>query len=100
MKSRTFLPTVRHRCNISSKGAMLPGRNDAEIGPVNSLNASAEYSEYNERYNLRLIGKQICESSNTLPAVELDQKSPDIRITKSKYSYRLLHNRSTCMLTN
>ena len=53
---------------------MLRGRIDAEIGPVNSLNASAEYSEYNERYDLRLIGKQICKSSNTLPAVELDQK--------------------------
>ena len=28
---------------------MLPGRNDAEMGPANSLHASAYYSEYNER---------------------------------------------------
>ena len=24
---------ARHRCDISSKGAVLPGRNDAEMGP-------------------------------------------------------------------
>ena len=39
----TVLPTARYRCNISSKGAVLPGRNDAQIGPVNSLQASALY---------------------------------------------------------
>ena len=46
VKSDTVLPTARHRCNISSKGAVLPGRNDAEMGPANSLHASAYYSEY------------------------------------------------------
>ena len=51
-KSDTVLPTARHRCNISSKGAVLPGRNDAELGPANSLHASAYYSEYNERFDL------------------------------------------------
>ena len=40
-----MLPTARHRCDISSKGAVLPGRNDAEMGPANSLHASAYYSE-------------------------------------------------------
>ena len=30
-----------HRCKISSKRAALPGRNDAEMGPANSLHASA-----------------------------------------------------------
>ena len=40
-KSNRVLPTARHRCNISSKGAVLPKRNDAEMGPVNSLHASA-----------------------------------------------------------
>ena len=45
-KSRTgqigqILPTALHRCDISSKGAVLPGRNDAEMmGPANSLHAS------------------------------------------------------------
>ena len=41
VKSDTVLPTARHRCDISSKGAVLPGRNDAEMGPANSLHASA-----------------------------------------------------------
>ena len=49
------LPTARHRCNISPKGALLPGRNDAEMRSVNSLHASAYYSEYNERFDFDLI---------------------------------------------
>ena len=53
-KSDAVLPTARHRCDISSKGAMLPGRNDAEMGPANSLHVSAYYSEYNERFNLKI----------------------------------------------
>ena len=55
VKSETVLPTARHRCDISSKGAVLPARNDASMGPVNLLNASAYYSEYNERFDLFLI---------------------------------------------
>ena len=35
------VPTARHFCNISSKGNMLLGHNDAEMGPVNFLHASA-----------------------------------------------------------
>ena len=50
VKSGTELLTARHCCNISSKGAVLPQRNDAEMG--NSLHASAYYREYNERLNL------------------------------------------------
>ena len=41
VKSDTVLLTARHRCDISSKGAMLPGRDDAEMGPANLLHASA-----------------------------------------------------------
>ena len=52
VKSDTVLPTARHRCDISSNEAVLPGRNDAEMGPANSLHASAYYSEYNERFDL------------------------------------------------
>ena len=52
VKLDTVLPTARHRCDISSKGAVLPGRNDAEMGPANSLHTSAYYSEYNERFDL------------------------------------------------
>ena len=35
-----------------SKEAVLPGLNDAEMGPANSLHASAYYREYNERFDL------------------------------------------------
>ena len=44
----TVLPTIRRRSNISSKEAVLPGCNDTEMDPENSLQASACYSEYNE----------------------------------------------------
>ena len=40
VKTNTVLPTACHRCDISLKGAVLPGRNEAEVGPVNSLDAS------------------------------------------------------------
>ena len=55
IKSYTVLPTARHCSNISSKGAVLRGRNDAETGLANSLHASAYYSEYNERFEFDLI---------------------------------------------
>ena len=42
-------------CDISSKGAVLPRRNDVEIGPANSLHASAYYSEYQERFDYKQI---------------------------------------------
>ena len=32
---------MRHRSNISSKGAVSSGRNDAEMGPANLLHASS-----------------------------------------------------------
>ena len=51
VKSNIALLTARHRYDISSKEAALPGRNDAEMGPANSLHASAYYSEYNERFD-------------------------------------------------
>ena len=52
VKSNTVLPTVRHRCDISSKGAVLPRSNDTEIGSTSSLHASAYYNEYDERFDL------------------------------------------------
>ena len=54
VKSDTVLPTAHHRCDISSKGAVLPGRNDEEMGPANSLHALAYYSKYNERFDFEL----------------------------------------------
>ena len=39
VKSDAVLPAARHSCDISSKVAVLPGRNDAEMGPANSLHA-------------------------------------------------------------
>ena len=41
VKLGTVLPTVRPRCNISAKGAVLPGRYNAEMDPANSLHVSA-----------------------------------------------------------
>ena len=32
-----MLPTTRHSCDISSKEAVLPRRNDADMGPANSI---------------------------------------------------------------
>ena len=40
-KSDTMLPTTRLRCNISSKGAVLPRSAITGDGPNNSLHASA-----------------------------------------------------------
>ena len=37
VKSDTVLPTARHRCDISSKEAVLRGLNNAEMGPANSI---------------------------------------------------------------
>ena len=41
VKSDTVLPTARYCSDISSRGAVLPRRNDAEFGPANSLQASS-----------------------------------------------------------
>ena len=41
IKSDIVLPTARHRCDISSKEAVLPGRNNVEMSSANSLHASA-----------------------------------------------------------
>ena len=38
--------------HISSKRAVVPERNYAEIGLANSLHASAKFRQYNERYDL------------------------------------------------
>ena len=72
VKSDTVLPTARHCCN-TSKEAMLPGRNDVEMGPDNSLHASAYYTAYNERFeliHLKLLPKCIllnCVFHSKLP---------------------------------
>ena len=52
VKLDAVLPTAFHQCDISSKEAMLPGRDDAELGLANSFHASAYYIEYNERLDL------------------------------------------------
>ena len=49
-----------HCCNISMKGAVLPGRNDAEMGPTNLLHTLAYYNEYNERFDLIVIINESC----------------------------------------
>ena len=59
VKSDSVSPTVRHRCDISSQEAVLPGCNDTEMGPANLLHASVYYSEYNERFDLTTIGEKV-----------------------------------------
>ena len=71
-KSDRVLPTARHHCDISSKGAVLPGRNDAEMGPANSLHASAYYSEYNERFDLKLTPQV------TFKKITIEGKKPGV----------------------
>ena len=39
--NRRVLPTARHHCDISAKGTVLPGRNDAVMGTANLLHALA-----------------------------------------------------------
>ena len=43
--------------SISSKGAVLPGRNDVDMSPANSLHASAYYSESNKKFDLIFASK-------------------------------------------
>ena len=54
-KSDTVLPTASYRWDISSKGAVLPWRKDAEMDPANSLQDSAYYSEYNKKIDLKRL---------------------------------------------
>ena len=44
VKSDTVLPTVRHLCDISSKEAVSPTRNDAEMG--HAISVSCIYDSY------------------------------------------------------
>ena len=46
------LSTFAKTCFISSNRAVLPGRNNAEISRANLLHFEAEYSEYDERFDL------------------------------------------------
>ena len=59
VKSDPVLPTVRHCCDISLKEAVLPGCNDAGMGPANLFHASVYYSEYNERFDLTTVGEEV-----------------------------------------
>ena len=54
------MPTVRNRCNISLKEAVLPERNDAEtMYTSNLLHALDYYKKYNERLDLILIFRNL-----------------------------------------
>ena len=46
VKLDTVSPMVCHCRDISLKGAVMPGRKEEEMGPANSLHASAYYGEY------------------------------------------------------
>ena len=63
-------PPLRHCFEL----AALHGRNDAEIGPANSLHASAEYSKYNERFDLMNSNNFALVQKNYLFKFECDKK--------------------------
>ena len=71
--SHTVLPTAHHCCDIFSIEAVLPGRNDPEMGPDNSLHASAYYSEYNERFDINQLIKSFLKTKNTCLKVLLSK---------------------------
>ena len=48
-------------CNISLNGAVLPGRNDLEMGPVNSLHAWRNTASNNARFILSLVCLSHCK---------------------------------------
>ena len=52
VKSNTVLPTARHVLlrHFFQRSCVAHRRNDVEMGPANSLHASAKYSQYNERF--------------------------------------------------
>ena len=43
VKSDALWRTACHRCDVSSKGAMLRGRNGAKMDPANSVHVSTQY---------------------------------------------------------
>ena len=51
-QSHTVLPMAYHHCNISSKGVVLLGRNNVEMGSSNSLHASMYCSKCNKKFDL------------------------------------------------
>ena len=76
VKLDTMVPTARHRCDISSKEAVLPGRNNAEMGPANLLQASAYYIKYNERLDLiwseaTAVGENSAFLVKLIPEIEI-----------------------------
>ena len=77
VKLDTVLPTARYRHDISSKEAVFPGRNDAEMGNVNSLHASALCSKYNKTFDFAIllcsqnIKKNLCLNSGNRYFCEL-----------------------------
>ena len=65
------LDMVRHSCNISSKEAVLPGHNDAEMGLANSLHALVQYSENNKRFDLDLIHYLVVQEIKSHPKTHI-----------------------------
>ena len=49
------MPTACHRCDISSKEAVLQRCNDAEIDSTNSLHALAFYAMFSKRFKFMII---------------------------------------------
>ena len=89
-----MLPTACHRCDISLKGTVLPGRNDAEMGPANSLHASAHYSEYNERFDLKIerLVCTVCKVAKLM--LRNSRKKLPNRLNRPFSSFRAMHKQT------
>ena len=85
VKLDTVLPTARHRCDIFSKAAVLPWRNDAEMGPANSLHASAYYSECNKRFDLTKLSPPSTKKKKKIVVAKPD-------VNKQTQSVRFIWN--------
>ena len=55
-----MLPTTHQHCNISLKGAVLPGCNDAEMGPANLLHALVYYTSIIMKERRRFLCLEGC----------------------------------------
>ena len=90
-----MLPTVRqHHGDIFLKEAVLPGRNDAEMGPANLLRASAYYNECIEKFLFVLMFSTICFCL-MLSSYKYHQKKSNFSRNKSRIKacqmYFILH---------
>ena len=70
VKSNIDLPTTRHHCDIFSKVAVWPGRNNAQISPANTLHLRYN-NEYNEKFDVVVICTVLYLFSSTIRDISI-----------------------------